>query len=440
MSIVRSLSIGASSLKANQQRFDVISNNLANLNTTGFKSNRANFEEQFNQVIKYGKNPDISANVGIGGINPIQFGLGVKLGSITQDMSQGVIESTSRPLDMAISGEGMFVYQKNGEQLFSRAGNINRDTAGNLIDSGTGALLQGYNVQTDTNGNIIKDSNGINKLTGTPANLQISSDVKSSPKQTEDVTLTGNLNSGNATGIEKTTSISIFDSAGGTHDLKFTFIKTANPNEYTLSGELNGKALPIGAAPIQFNNDGTLKTPLSITLNASDLNTANGSQVFDATTPKNVTVTLANPNQLSSGLTGYAAANSATFTAQDGYQSGSLNDLSVDEKGQIWGAFSNGKSERMGQVVVAKFTNQEGLMRDGGNFYKGTPNSGLPTIGTAGEIFPSTKIAGNSLEQSNVDMTVEFTNMITTQRAYEAASRTITLSDQILGETTGLKR
>ena len=117
-----------------------------------------------------------------------------------------------------------------------------------------------------------------------------------------------------------------------------------------------------------------------------------------------------------------------------------MTDLSVDEKGQIWGAFSNGKSERMGQVVVAKFTNQEGLVRDGGNFYKDSPNSGLPNIGTAGDIFPSTKIAGSSLEQSNVDMTVEFTNMITAQRAYEAAARTITLTDQILGETTSLKR
>lgn len=440
MGLTRSLTVGTSALRANQQRMDIISNNLSNLNTIGYKSNRANFEEQFNQIINHGRNPDVAESVGFGGVNPLQFGLGVKLGSITQDMSQGIIESTNRPLDMAIQGDGMFVFNQNGEQKFSRAGNVSRDRDGFLIDTGTGAYLQGYNIDVDDNGNIIKDANGTNTLTGLSANLRVTDDVISPPRQSQNIRLTGNLNSGNTEGTEKKTSIKIFDNLGATHDLKFTFTKTANAGEYTLAGEIDGTALTLSDSAVTFNADGTLNTPLSISISADDLNTALGTTSFDATTPKDLSITLANPNQLTSGLTGFAAGNTVSFVEQDGYQQGSLIDLSVDAKGQLWGAFTNGISERVGQVVLAKFTNQEGLIRNGGNFYSASPNSGLPNIGTAGDIFPSTKIAGNALEQSNVDMTIEFTNLISTQRAYEAAARTITVSDQILGETTILKR
>jgi len=440
MGLTRSLSNGAVSLKAHQQRFDVISNNLANLNTVGYKSNRANFQEQFNQVMNYGRNPEITGVVGNGGINPIQFGLGVKLGSITQDMSQGNMQVTNRPLDMAIQGSGFFVYQQNGELLYSRAGNVSRDRDGFLIDTGTGAYLQGYNVETDANGNPIKDSFGVNTLTGSRSNLLIPSNIQSPPKQTQLVTMTGNLNSTNVEGAEKKTSISIFDNVGNTHELKFTFTKTANPNEYSLIGELNGNAIPLSDDIVLFNSDGTLNTPLSISILASDLNTALGNNVFDATTPKDISVRLADANQLSSGLTSYAAANSVTFIEQDGYRAGSLIDLSVDPRGQVWGAFTNGKSEKLGQVLLAKFTNNEGLVRRGGNFYSESPNSGAANIGTAGDIFPSSQIAGNTLEMSNVDMAEQFTDMISTQRAYEASARVITVSDQLLQETTILKR
>ncbi len=440
MSLTRSLSIGASSLRANQQRFDVISNNLANTNTIGYKSNRANFEEQFNQIAKYGKAPDSVGGLGIGGINPIQFGLGVKMGSITQDMSQGVTETTNRPLDLAMQGDGFFVYNMYGKDLYSRAGNVSRDADGFLIDTGTGANLQGYNVETDGAGTTMKDSDGLNNLTGTKQNLQIPDSVISSPKQTETAALKGNLNSGNAENTTKKTSIKIFDVVGGSHDLRITFTKTANPNEYSIAGDINGNAVNLSDSTLTFNNDGTLNTPLSLSVTAADLNTAVGTQVFDATTPKNITITLAEANKLTAGLTSYSASNTATFIEQNGYQTGSLLDMSVDNKGQVWGAFTNGVTERMGQVLVAKFTNQEGLTRTGGNFFAQTPNSGLAVVGTAGDMFPSTKITGNALEMSNVDITLQFTDMISTQRAFEAASRTITISDQLLGETTMLKR
>ncbi len=447
MAISRSLSIGASSLRAHQLKFDTISNNLANLNTIGYKGNRANFEEQFYQVVSQGRSPESVDGIGTGGTNPLQFGLGVKLGSITQDMSQGTIEATNRPLDMAIQGEGFFVYNLNGQNMYSRAGNVSRDKNGFLVDSSTGAILQGYSVKASATG-IVSKTNGVNDLVGTVGNLNIPNNIISAPNQTQAVKMTGNLNANNPNAAEKITTISVYDNVGGVHELKltFTFNNGALPldpadDTYDMQAEVDGTAINLNDTPpavissIAFNTDGTIKPPFTLNLLQTDLDTLLPGR-FD----NDIQVQLADPNQITAGITNYAAPNSATFTEQDGYQAGGLIDLSVDSRGQVWGAFTNGKSERLGQVALAKFTNNEGLVRNGANFYRESPNSGIPNIGTAVDIFPSTAVAGGSLEQSNVDMTVQFTDMISTQRAYEAASRTITLSDQLLQETTNLKR
>lgn len=438
MALTRSLSTGASSLRANQQRFDVISNNLANLNTIGYKSNRANFEEEFSQILKYGNSPSGEGS-GTGGVDPMQIGLGVRVGSIQQDMSQGNLETTNRPLDMALQGDGFFVYNLNGTEMYSRAGSINRDQNGFLVDSTTGAYLQGFNVQTDSNGRILKEASGKNILEGTKNSIQIPESIISTPRQTQNVRLTGNLNSSNEDGFQKRTSITIYDSVGSAHELRFNFTKDTGASTYTLTADIDGNALATNET-VTFNPDGTLQSPLNLVLNASDINTVLGNQAFDETTPTNININLADSNNLTAGITNFSAPNTATFIEQDGYKTGSLLGLSVDDNGQLWGAFSNGQSELLGQVVVAKFNNMEGLMRNGSNMYTLSPNSGLPNIGTAGDIFPGTRISGNSLEMSNVDMTSQFVDMISTQRAFEAASRTITLSDQLLSETTNLKR
>lgn len=440
MGLSRSLSIGTSSLRANQQKFDVISNNLANTNTVGFKSTRANFEDQLSQVYTRGHSPNQSGGIGTGGINPMQYGLGVKVGSIQQNMQQGVIETTDRPLDLALQGDGFFIYQDNGISKYSRAGAISRDKDGYFVDNNTGAFLQGYNVQVDANGKIVKDSTGANLLTGKMSDIQITNDVISQPKQSQNITLNGNLNSSMTTGDTRRTSINIFDNIGGVHTLEFIFTKSANPNEFTLSGSLDGTALTLPTTTVTFNADGTLKSPMSINILASNLNTLLGTQVFDATTPKNLTIQLAPANQLTSGLTQYSMPSTASFGTQDGYKMGNLQDLTVDKEGKIWGAFTNGKSEILGQVIIAKFPNQEALVRVGDNMFVPAPNSGEAIVGTAGEIFKATNVISNSLEQSNVDIATQFTEMISTQRAFEAASRTITVSDTLLQEINSLKR
>ncbi|MFW5663112.1 MAG: flagellar hook-basal body complex protein, partial [Bacteroidota bacterium] len=298
-----------------------------------------------------------------------------------------------------------------------------------------------YNVETDASGAIQKNQDGLNILSGQVSDLRISSDTISAPRQTESITMKGNLNSGMPQGNERRTSINVYDANGGMHSLTFVFTRNANQNEFDLAAEIDGNQVALSSDVVQFNNDGTLNTPLDVTVTAADLNTAVGNQIFDEGTPKDISIQLGDPDNLVSGsLTNFSGLNTATASNQDGYQSGELIDISVDPQGKLWGAFTNGQSELLGQTVIAKFTNNDGLVREGSNFYSASPNSGLANIGTAGEIFPSTKIAGQSLEMSNVDMTTQFVDMISTQRAFEAASRTITLSDQLLAETNQLKR
>jgi flagellar hook protein FlgE len=420
---------------------DIISNNIANVNTIGYKSSRGNFVDQLSQVYTVGKAPyNAEGRAGSGGVNPLQYGLGVRMGSVSMDMSQGILETTERPLDMALQGEGFFIYNVGGREFYSRAGSVIADREGNLVDSTTGAFVQGYNLQSDGSGRISKDSNGNNILSSRVENLRVDPKTISPPKQTQSINLAGNLSSAMVENDTRSTSINVFDNRGGTHNIEFTFTKTANPNEFGITATVDGTTLPLSATTVTFNADGSINTPLTLDITAADLNTAIGNQAFDETTPRNLTVTLADADNLLSGMTNYASETTASFRDQDGYETGEMISINVDATGKIWGSFTNGQTEALGQVVIAKFTNPGGLRKEGNNYLSTTPNSGLPVVGTPGESFPSTSIYSAALELSNVDLTKEFTNMIMTQRAFEAAARTITVSDQMLAETNMIKR
>ncbi len=456
MPLIRSLTAGTSSLKAHQQRFDVIANNIANVNTIGYKASRANFIEQFNQTFRLGSAPNIITAGGIGGIDPLQIGLGVRLGSVKVDFSQGSIKVTNRPTDLALQGPGFFVVERNGKQLFTRAGAFSFDRDGFLVDSSTGAYVQGYNLKKDSNGLVVKDSNGVNVLDRTLTNIKVPPTFKSAPRQTQEIKLAGNLNASLAAGDTVNPTVTIYDNQGAEHVLRLQFTKSATINQFTLEVFIDGDTanpipITVGGASattqtITFNGDGTLSSPLNFTLTAADLNATlsaiNGVPVtaFDDTTPKDITVILAEPTDLLGGITQFAAQSTVSVTSQDGYSSGELEKITIDQTGKIIGAFSNGQSELLGQIVIAQFNNPEGLLKEGNNFYSVTPNSGLAKIGTAVEIFPGTAIASGALEESNVDLTEEFTDMIATQRAFQAAARVVTVSDQFLTEITALRR
>jgi len=421
--ISRSLTTGASSLKSQQRRFDVISNNIANVNTTGFKSGRVNFIDQFSQTYNIGKAPDQISGNGVGGVNPVQYGIGVRVGSISQDMTQGSIETTNRPLDLALQGDGYFVYNYFGKEVYSRAGAIAKDKDGFLVDSSTGAFLKGYNVEFDANGRFVKDANGYNNVRKSVENMKIPPNIVSPPKQTQNISATGNLDANAAIGDKRETSINIFDNQGGSHTITITYTNTAK-NTWGVSAKLDGQydITTITPASITFNNFGVPDTGMDkIDIPTADMNTALGFTAFDVATT-NVTVKLYDATNPTSGLTQFAGPNTASLVEQDGHTQGSLNDVSVDSTGKIWGAFSNGEAEVLGQVAVAKFANPSALMKDGQNFLVVSPDSGRANTGTAGDVFASTKIVGGALEQSNVDLTEQFTDMIVTQRAFEAAS------------------
>jgi flagellar hook protein FlgE len=452
MGLSRSLTAGASSLKSQQQRFDVISNNVANANTIGFKSSRVNFSDQLSQTLRYGFAPDEYGEVGVGGMNPVQYGLGVKVGSITRDMTQGAIEVTSRPLDMSLNGDGMFVFNFNGQTLFSRAGSVDRDVEGFLVDTSTGAFMQGYNVQQDSFGKSIKDNSGKNVLSRQIGNVRIPADVISEPKQTQTINFGGNLDRAMQNGEARDASIKIFDNSGGVKYINITFERTVVPGVFNMVGKIDGKPVE-GSLPmkqeLKFNSDGTLNTPSEIEIKAADLNDALSDGVAseikpfddDPDNPKNITIVFGDQDNLITGsITNFSGASTITASRQDGYEAGNLVGLSVDPQGKILGEFTNQQLELLGQIILAKFTNAEGLLNKGNNFYTTTPNSGFPNYGTAGESFRSTSVAGQSLEQSNVELTREFTDMIQTQRAFEAASRIVTVSDQMLAEVNQLKR
>ena len=441
MGLSRSLTTGTSALRANQARFDVISNNLANANTIGFKSSKANFSTQFSQIQRQGLSPSNTPGSGMGGLNPMEFGLGVKLSSISKDMSQGVLETTNRPLDMALNGDGFFTYEMNNRTLYSRAGTINRDKQGYLVDSMSGAYLQGYNVQKEESGLKSKDSNYNNILSRNVESIRIEPNIKSEPKQTTSIVIGGNLDKDSMNiGDTKTTSIKVYDNTGGARTLSMTYEKT-DEGSFSLTANIDGNPLPT-AETVTFGANGTLQNPFNIIVTAADLNAAlesGANPLFDTT--KDIDIQLGDPNSLTAGsITNFTGASDITAESQNGYESGSLVGVELDPSGIIRGQFTNGQGEILGQVVVAKFINPEGMTKSGNSFYSTSANSGLPNIGTAGETFPSTSIAGRTLEQSNVDLTEQFTEMISTQRSFEAASRTVTVSDQLLAETNQLKR
>lgn len=442
MALLRSLTAGTSSLKSHQQRLDIISNNIANVNTTGYKSGEASFQEQFSQVLGLGVAPSAIEAGGVGGVDPLQIGLGVKMGSVRTDFSQGSIRTTNRALDVALTGDGFFAMKMNGQSLYSRAGTFSLDRNGNMIDSGTGAFVQGFNIKKDANGRPEKDSSGGNIINRELTNVEISPTFKSNPRQTQSVKVAGNLNAAMQVGEMAQTAITIYDNIGNSHILQMSFTKTSTPNQYALTGTLDGQnlTLPASVANITFNADGSMNTPLGFSVTGADLNTAlgAGSTAFDAS--KTLDVQLAQPGNLFNGLTQFAGQNSVTAYEQDGYTAGNLNRISVDITGRVIGAFTNGQSEVLAQMAVAKFTNPGGLIKEGSNMFSLSPNSGLPNIGTAVEIFQSTQIKGGTLEESNVDLTEQFTDLISTQRAFEAAARTVTISDQFLQEINQLKR
>ncbi|MEH6946361.1 flagellar hook protein FlgE [Bacillus sp. JJ634] len=392
--MLRSMYSGISGLKNMQTKLDVIGNNVANVNTYGFKKGRVTFSDTMNQTISGAS----AATANKGGTNAKQVGLGSTVATIDTIHTQSSLQTTGRDLDLAISGDGYFVVKNGDAEFYTRAGNFYLDDEGTLVN-GEGLKVQAYKIVND-------------KVTNTYGDVAVNVNAVLPAKKTDTITFSENLSSDSTVDSVYTQQIKVTGADGTAQAVTVEFKKTgANTWELSLNDQ----------------NIGTLdfsSTPADIKVNMG----ANGD--FVANTNGSIVLNFSNLTQ-----------NPGTSTAlvnPNGSTEGKLDSFNISSAGEINGVYSNGQIVTLGQLAVAKFSNASGLMKTGGTTFQESINSGTPNINVAGNGRGS--IAAGSLEMSNVDLSEEFTEMIVAQRGFQSNTRIITTSDEILQELVNLKR
>lgn len=432
--MLTSLYTGISGMSANSTALAVVGDNIANLNTVGFKGSRVNFGDVLSQTM-----------TGVAGSS--QVGRGVTVNKVSPQFSQGSFETTTSVLDLAVDGDGFFMVNNGSSNFYTRAGQFSLDKNGNVVNS-DGYLLQGFMV--DSSGNVL----------GTTGNLNFSSQ-QSAANATTTATISVNLDAsstvpsaaftldGNGDGIANdpanynhSTTIKVYDSLGGAHDVTLYFNMTAagawtvnyvhqDPADSSLLVQAGTQSLTFGTdgslvddgsgTPIAFNFGASVVTPQSVAFNyGTGTGETPAGTGFDGTT------------QFSSSF-------SVTQLIQDGYGAGAVSNISIAQDGVVTASFTNGQSRIVGQVALARFIDPSSLAKLGKNLYAETYNSGQAIVanpGTSG----TGRVLANTLELSNVDLAQEFVKLISAQRAFQANSRIITATDELLQELINLKR
>ena len=412
--MMRSMYAGVSGLKVHQTKMDVIGNNISNVNTTGFKCSRATFKSMMSQLMSASKAPQ----EGRGGVNPQQVGLGVNVGSIDSNMQQGNLQSTGNGTDLAIQGNGFFVVNDGQQDYYTRAGSLSLDESGNLTNSSNGYIMQGW--MADNEGNIDTD-------TTAPQDIKVPIGDSMPGQATEEVSFGGNLDARAEAGDTQVSTIDVYDSLGKEHTLTIEFNRNDAGGSPANSWSWNIQGTDwSGEGQVNFSNQGTFT-----------------SQTIDSP------ITLENPGGGAeadqeievdfSQMTQSAANYTVDGLNADGFEMGSLETFNINSAGVVQGTYSNGRTQDLAQISIASFSNPSGLKRTGDTLFTPTKNSGdarkgAPGSGSRGEI------SAGSLEMSNVDLSKQFTEMITTQRGFQANSKTITTTDQMLQELVNLKR
>jgi len=410
-----SFSTSLSGLNANSLALSVIANNLANLNTIAYKGMTPNFRDLFYQQV---------GSSGSG--NPLQVGVGTVIGSISTLFTQGSIESSGVPTDVAIQGDGFFQLQKDGLTLYTRAGNFAVDADGYLVNE-DGALVLG-----------LPAVNGVIDLSQTPGSLAIAGGQISPPKPTANVQLAMNLDASAAIGTSFSTAVAVNDALGASHVLNYNFTKTAaNSWDYEITipaAEVGatGNPVVVNSGTLSFDGTGVLTSP------AADVGGITISALADGADPLTFSWKLLNPAGEPT-VTQVAGPSATSTTWQDGYASGTLLNFVISGDGIIQGIFSNGQTLPLGQIVLATFPNGQGLLRAGANSYLASLSSGLPNSGVPGTGGRGT-LAGGALERSNVDISREFAQLILAQRGFQANARAVTTLDEVTQEAINLKR
>ena len=537
--MMRSLFSGMSGLRNHQTSMDVIGNNIANVNTAGFKAGRVQFQDVLSQTLQGSS----AGNGGRGGTNPMQIGLGMSVSSIDTVFTEGSFQPTGKQTDLSIQGQGFFLLTADEDAaniVYTRSGNFDFDGSGNMIMTGTGYRVVGYSSQ-----------NGVMSTKIGPIKI---TELSVPPKASTKIEFVNNLNAQEAIGKKVQGSAKIYDSLGNAQNAIVSFMRidngkwlysaevpgstgvanqvgeitfdskgkvlttsTITPNSgqpfaaslsaFELNNDLSsvsshsitvfdknntprvfnieytrtaadtwtyevteaGVATPIPVASGEVKHNGTtyeFGSPASPTLDfsfdsgasqvsmaiPSSAGIATGSATITQSTPYtnssqapftfNPQNSTSDPMSISfdfSRITQYGDESSVKISDQDGYPSGSFEKVSIDTSGMIIGSYDNGQSRVVGQVVITTFTNPGGLNKVGSNIYTESVNSGLPSPGFPGVEGRGT-INPGSLEMSNVDLAQEFSNMIITQRGFQANSKIISTTDEMLQELANLKR
>ena len=400
--MLRSLFSGISGLRSHQTMLDVTGNNIANVNTTGFKSSQTQFQDTLSQVLQNAG----GAQQGTGGTNPAQVGLGVRVAGITTNFTQGASQITGRSTDMMIQGDGFFMVRKGTESYYTRAGSFDFDATGQMVLPGEGALVQGWAAV-----------NGVVDTNGPLSDLRVPAGTLMAAVATKSASYEGNLDAAAATGTVLHRTIDVFDALGNSRELSLDFTKSATGWSLIAddgSGPVDAGDLtfdPTTGALTGLQNQGA--TPTSLTIGGVDVDV--------------------------SALTGFSGLDTVKAKNQDGQSAGTLQSFALGADGTITGAFSNGLKQTIGRLALGSFTNPSGLEKAGGSLFRTSVNSGDPQVGAAGTGGRGS-LAGGALEMSNVDLSSEFTNLIVAQRGFQANSRVITTSDEVLQELVNLKR
>lgn len=408
-------SIPLSGLTASSIALSTIANNLANLNTIGYKNARVLFRDLFYQSL--GTN---------GAGDAIQQGAGTAVASIPSNFTQGNVDPTGVATDVAILGDGFFIVSNGGVISYTRAGNFEVDKNSLLVTS-NGEQVLGYPA---VNG-VLNPGQGLVPLT-------LGAGTISPATATSTVQLRTNLDATAAVGTTYSAPLKIYDSLGASHVLMFTYTKTAtNTWDYQISipaADVGGAVDPtvLQSGTLTFDGNGNLVTP------PSDVTNINITGFVDGANDLSFTWRLYDPNNASL-LTQMASPSSTSSTQQDGNGSGTLVKFDIGSDGTITGAFSNGRTAILGQLALATFANNQGLLRAGNNDFTETLASGQAVVGGPGTGGRGT-LSGGALELSNVDIAKEFAALIVAQRGFQANARAVTTFDEITQETINLKR
>jgi flagellar hook protein FlgE len=442
--MIRSFYSAVTGLAGNQTYTDVVANNLANINTVGFHRSRVDIETLISHLRRAGTPPTEA----LGGINVSQVGAGMSIGSISKVFTQGALQETGRPMDVAIDGDGfMIVDDGTRMRAFTRDGQLQMDVDGNLVQAVTGYKVMGYApAGKPGSGTEAAAAAGYTDALAAPAAAGVAGaadEASATPpppelqalripvgdKQavaTSKLKVAGNLDVLTAAAGTTTSTVVAYDSLGAQHNISLTFTRGTLPGSWTWQPTTTDKSVSSVTADttaVEFDANGGLKTGGASVLT---LQFNNGSAA------QSVALDF-------SGISQLAQPSAVSESEQDGMSQGMVTSMKFDGEGKLYALYSNGLSKEVGQLALANFVNPGGLLDVGQNNLRPWLNSGEPQLGRAGDDNFGMILPGN-VEGSNVDLSTEFTQLILARRGFQANSRVVTTSDEMIQELLNMKR